>query len=137
VWSEQWEPQERRLQVLDGCLRADRACVLIGGDHDAWDLEIRGGILGAARVLMGVEDHAGGKQLLRLRWWPVVPARGPLVALAFAALAVTSAYGHVWEVAVPLAVGAVLPLLSVIGQALAAMTTIRNAIARLRNERWA
>ncbi len=137
VWSEQWEPQERRLQALDASLRADRACVLIGGDYDAWDLEIRGGILGAARLAMGVEDHAGGKQLLRLQWWPVVPARGPLVALALAALAVTSAYGHVWEAAVPLAVGAVLPLLHVIEQAMAAMATIRNALERLRKERWA
>ena len=136
VWSEHWEPQERRLQALDVCLRADNACVLTGGDHDNWDLEIRGGILGAARVVMGSEDHPGAKQLLRLRWWPVIPARGPLVALTLAALAVASASGHAWGVAVPLAVGAVLPLLNAIEQAMAAMATIRYAVERLRKERW-
>ena len=136
VWSEHWEPQERRLQALDARLRADNACVLTGGDHDTWDLEIRGGILGAARVVMGSEDHAGAKQLLRLRWWPVIPARGPFVALTLAALAVTSASSHLWAVAVPLAVGAVLPVLNAIEQSMAAMATIRCAVERLRRERW-
>ena len=137
VWSEHWEMPERRLQALDACLRGDQACVLSGGGHDAWDMEVRGGILGAARVVMGAEDHAGAKQLLRLRWWPVIPTRGPLFALALAALAVTSASRDMWGVAVPLAVGALLPLINAVEQSMAAMATIRYAVERLRRERWA
>jgi hypothetical protein len=137
VWSEHWEAPEQRLQALDGCLRGDQACVLSGGGHDAWDMEVRGGILGAARVVMGAEDHAGAKQLLRLRWWPVIPTRGPLFALALAALAVTSASRDMWGVAFPLAVGALVPLINAIEQSMAAMATIRYAVERLRRERWA
>ena len=66
----------------------------------------------------------------------MIPARGPLVALTLAALAVASAYGQVWGVAVPLAVGAVLPLLNALEQAMAAMATIRYALNRLRRDRW-
>src|SRR2546429_523414 len=47
---------------------------------DCWDLEVRGGFFGAARLLLAVEDHPGG-QLVRLRSWPDVPARGPLFML--------------------------------------------------------
>lgn len=38
-----------------------------GGDYDPWDIEVRAGPLVRARVTMGVEDHAGGAQLMRVR----------------------------------------------------------------------
>src|SRR2546426_6284757 len=34
---------------------------LRGGEHDRWDLEVRCGFFGAARLLMGVEDHGDRK----------------------------------------------------------------------------
>jgi hypothetical protein len=136
VWSEHWESQERRLQALDARLRTDHACVLMGGDYDPWDLEIRGGILGGARLVMGVEDHAGAKQLVRLRWWPVIPLSGPLVALAFDGLAWMSAAAHMWGATLALAVGAMLPILNALWQTMAAMTTIGSAIESLRAEQW-
>src|SRR5205085_2591593 len=74
----------------------DGACVLRGGRHDRWDLEVRGGFLGAARLLLGVEEHPGGHQMLRLRWWPDVPARGPLLTLAFALLARSALHDQAW-----------------------------------------
>src|SRR5207249_1407804 len=73
LWSARWVDQDHRLQAMEADLRADGVCVLRGERDARWDLEVRGGFLGAARLLMGVEEHAGGKQLVRLRWWPVVP----------------------------------------------------------------
>src|SRR2546427_785632 len=87
IWSERWASQDEWLQALERQLRAARTCVLCGDAHDGWDLEVRGGILGAARLLVGVEDHAGGKQLIRLRWWPRVPARGPMFGLVASPIA--------------------------------------------------
>jgi GT2 family glycosyltransferase len=136
IWSERWEPLEQRLRALEGGLRAGRACVLRGEEHDRWDLEVRGGILGAARVLMGVEDHAGGKQLLRLRWWPEIPRRGPLLALGFAALTGAAAYAQLWGGAVLLGLGVALPTLHMVEQCMAAMATIRHAIEHLRHGGW-
>lgn len=129
IWSEHWEPQEGRLHALENRLRAERACVLRGDDLDDWDLEVRGGILGVARLVMGVEDHAGGKQLVRVRWWPKVPVRGPIFALAFAALAAATASVHLWTAAVLLGVGAVLPVLHIVEQCMAAMATVGSAVA--------
>jgi len=110
--------------------------VLRGAEHDAWDLEVRGGILGAARVLMGLEDHPGGKQLIRLRWWPQVPARGPLLALGFAGLTVAATRASPWVPAIFLGVGTLLPALHMVEQCMAAMAAIRQTAGRLQNGGW-
>jgi O-antigen biosynthesis protein len=69
-WFEQWQSVEARLEALENRLRLDGALVLRGGDFDLWDLEVRGGILGSARLMIGIEEFGGGKQLVRYRIWP-------------------------------------------------------------------
>jgi GT2 family glycosyltransferase len=129
IWSERWESQDRRLRALEARLRANHACVLRGDELDAWDLEVRGGILGIARVVMGVEDHAGGKQLVRVRWWPKVPVRGPLFIMVLAALTAGAASAHLWVATALLGAGVVLPTLHIVEQCMAAMATISAAVA--------
>ena len=41
-----------------------------GGEYDRWELETRGGSLGAARVRTALEEHGQGRQLLRCLVWP-------------------------------------------------------------------
>src|SRR5262249_11179230 len=48
-WSERWRAADDRLAALDTTLRATGAVARCGGDWDSWDLEARGGALGAAR----------------------------------------------------------------------------------------
>jgi hypothetical protein len=45
-------------------------CPFPGGPTDHWDLEVRGGLLGGARVLLTVEEHGAGRQYLRARIHP-------------------------------------------------------------------
>src|SRR5213593_4464906 len=123
IWSEQWQEQEQRLHAMEAGLRADGASVLRGGRHARWDLEVRGGFFAAARLLMGVEAHAGGKQLIRLRWWPDVPARGPLLTLFFAGLGLGAARDRAWVAAAVLGLGALLFAWRTLEQCAAAMTT--------------
>ena len=35
-----------------------------------WDFEIIGGMFGSVRLLMAIEDHGAGTQLVRMRSWP-------------------------------------------------------------------
>jgi len=73
-WSESWQSSEQWLAYLDSGIREQGPTVRHGGDFDPWDLEIRSGLLGAVRVLMAIEEHGAGKQLIRFRTWPrVVP----------------------------------------------------------------
>jgi GT2 family glycosyltransferase len=131
VWSERWQAPEQRLNSLEVTLRAEGACVLLAGEHDRWDLNVRGGFFGAARLLMGVEDVGGG-QLVRMRVVPHVPAPGPILAIAFAALAVGALHDHAWSAAAALGLVAMLHALRTLEQCMAAMATITRGLRRLR-----
>src|SRR3989454_10523477 len=104
---------------------------LRGGEHDRWDLEVRCGFFGAARLLMGVEDHGGG-QFVRLRLWPDVPAWSPILTVGFAALALGAFHDHAWPAAAVLGLGALLLALRTLEQSTAAMATITRGLRRLR-----
>jgi GT2 family glycosyltransferase len=132
IWTEYRREPDQRLKEMEEGLRAEGACVLRGGRHDRWDLEVRGGFFGAARLLLGVEEHPGGHQMLRLRWWPDVPARGPLLTLAFALLTRSALQDQAWVAVAALGMGAAFFAWRTIEQCSAAMATVRDAVARLR-----
>jgi O-antigen biosynthesis protein len=132
IWTEHRQEPDQRLKEMEEGLRAEGACVLRGGRHDRWDLEVRGGFFGAARLLLGVEEHPGGHQMLRVRWWPDVPARGPLLTLAFALLTRSALQDQAWVAVAVLGLGAAFFAWRTIEQCTAAMATVRDAVARLR-----
>ncbi len=96
VWSEEWRSSIDWLENLESGLKGLRGVVSRGGDYDRWDLEMRGGLLGSARVLMAVEEHGGGKQLVRFKAWPRCSAAGYVFAIIFAALAAGAAAAQAW-----------------------------------------
>ncbi|HEY6156609.1 MAG TPA: glycosyltransferase [Gemmatimonadales bacterium] len=132
IWTAHRQEPDQRLKEMEEGLRAEGACVLRGGRHDRWDLEVRGGFFGAARLLLGVEEHPGGHQMLRVRWWPDVPARGPLLTLAFALLTRSALQDQAWVAVAVLGLGAAFFAWRTIEQCTAAMATVRDAVARLR-----
>src|SRR5438874_1380622 len=132
MWSEHWQAPDQRLNSIATALRLEGGCVLRGGEHDRWDLEVRCGFLGAARLLMGLEDHGGG-QFVRLRLWPDVPAWGPVFIVGFAALARGAFHHHAWPAAAVLGLMALLPALRTLQQCTAAMATIARGLKRLQD----
>jgi O-antigen biosynthesis protein len=96
IWSERWEAPADRLEAIEATLRTMGACVFRGGDFNRWDLEVRGGLLGAARLRMAVEEHGLGCQMVRFRIWPR-PAKGAIgLAAALAAMATVAALDQAW-----------------------------------------
>jgi O-antigen biosynthesis protein len=93
IWSEDWESPRDRLARLWAYLRLERAAVLSGGSFDRWDIQVRTGPLGSARIRLGVEEHGHGRQLLRFRVWPRWSRGGSALAAVFAGFAVL-AFGH-------------------------------------------
>ena len=91
IWSEQWRSPEARLEATEAALRAEGVIAPRGGDYDRWDLEVRGGLLGGARLRMGIEEHGGGRQLVRFRVWPRCTPLGASLVLLFAILAAGAA----------------------------------------------
>ncbi|HEX6189818.1 MAG TPA: glycosyltransferase [Pyrinomonadaceae bacterium] len=98
IWAERWQSHEERLRSVESAVRAHRALVLRGGDFDPWDLEVRAGVLTAVRMRMAVEEHGGGKQLLRFRIWPRWSKSWTLLAFAFAVLSALAAFDQAWFV---------------------------------------
>jgi GT2 family glycosyltransferase len=96
IWSESWSSLEERLTSVEGQARARFASVVRGGDYDRWDLEIRGGPLGAVRLRAAVEEHGAGRQLARYRIWPRL-SRGAVAATALVlALLAAAAVDDAW-----------------------------------------
>ncbi len=72
MWSERWRDTPAWLESLERELMSMGAVVRRGGPYDRWDLQVRDGARGVVRLRMCVEDHGGGRQLLRFRVWPWV-----------------------------------------------------------------
>jgi len=98
-WSEHWQAPDTRLQSIKAALEAQDATVFTGGDYDRWDLEVRGGMLGAVRILMAVEEYGLGRQLVRFRSWPRCAPGGLVLTLLSAALATGATRDRAWAVA--------------------------------------
>jgi O-antigen biosynthesis protein len=96
VWTEHWRDPNERLKSFEADLRKAGAYVRRGGDYDRWDLEVREGLLGLARLLMAVEDHGAGNQFVRIRLWPKCSLLELLLPLLSASLSVAAALDHAW-----------------------------------------
>jgi hypothetical protein len=127
LWCQRQQPPDARIRAIEEALRKCGACVLRGDAHDRWDLEARGGFLGAARLLLCVEEHVGA-QLVRLKFWPKIPWRGPLLTAAVGALALAALHDHVFGVAAVLGLAALLPLVKAVEESAAAMASVAAAL---------
>ncbi len=103
AWSERWRAPAERLSALEAALRARGFVVLRGGHFDRWDLEVRGGVLGAARLLMATEEHGAGRQLVRFRVWPHLSALTAGSVAGLVGIASIAAGDGAWLVAAVLA----------------------------------
>ncbi|MBI3978565.1 MAG: glycosyltransferase [Chloroflexi bacterium] len=128
IWCERWRALDERLRILETATRAAGAVVLRGGDYDGWDLEIRGGMLGGARLLTAVEEHGAGKQLVRLHTWPRCSANGLIPVLLLAALATGAALDQAVAPAAMLGLVALLLALRLAWECAAAMDTVHRAL---------
>jgi hypothetical protein len=89
-WSEvSREPAAWLGDMLEQLDRAG-AVVCAGGDYDDWDLHVRGGRFGGARLLAAFEDNGSGNQYLRFRGWPYPSKPACLAAVLCATIAAGS-----------------------------------------------
>jgi hypothetical protein len=84
MWTERWEAADVRLRRLEALLALGGRRVARGGDYDDWDLEVRAGGLSAVRILLTIEEHGQGRQMVRFR---ARPRYRPAVLAVFAVLA--------------------------------------------------
>ena len=91
VWTEHGEPPDAWVRRVEDALRSAGAAFHRGGDFDRWDLHVDGGLLGAARLRIAVEEHGGGRQMTRYLAWPRCSGTAVVLCVALAGLAAVSA----------------------------------------------
>jgi cellulose synthase/poly-beta-1,6-N-acetylglucosamine synthase-like glycosyltransferase len=129
IWSElHWLSAEQRLKLFEEALRGVGAGVTRGGDYDRWDLQVRAGLLGAARFLLVTEEHGNGKQYVRIKLWPVAHALPLVVACLFALLASIAALDLRWTAWALLNIPAIFLLGRTLYECAGAMAILRHVI---------
>jgi ABC-type multidrug transport system fused ATPase/permease subunit/GT2 family glycosyltransferase len=131
VWTEQWASAETRISALIPELRRAGIAVLSGSAFDRWDLELRAGFLGGARLALVVEEHGSGKQLARFHFWPVPSLRGLFLIGSLLVLAAGAAAGAAWLAAGLLAVGALWVSVAAFRECATGMGVIAHAVSRV------
>jgi len=102
LWTKTSRTVEERLQYMERKLRKRCWVSVRGGDCDEWDLQVAGGIFGSARLLLAVEHHGSGRQLLRIRSWPCCSYLAVGVAVLFAELAYAANQAEAWTASLAL-----------------------------------
>ncbi len=103
AWRETWKAPAERLTALCEALGVRGAVHQRGSTFDPWDVGVRGGLWGTARLRFAVEEHGSGKQMLRFRVWPHVSTRVIALVGIGATLTVAAATDGAWFAAVLLA----------------------------------
>jgi GT2 family glycosyltransferase len=130
IWSEHWRSPEQALQSLAAALRRDGAVLVLGGECDRWDLEVRGGTLGAARLFTTVEEHGAGKQLFRFRHWPRFSIGGVIAILLLTGLSVGAAMNEYWLAYDILALTTLVLMGRTLYEGACAMSALQRALQR-------
>jgi len=134
IWSQRSLGVDERLQSLESALRAQGALPLRGGDYDPWDLEVRGGLLGSARIFVAVEYHGDGRQLLRVRSRPRCSIGVVALTLLFAGLSLAAAHDQSWIACVLLGGASVLLVTRTLNDCAAATAAFLSAVRKIERE---
>jgi hypothetical protein len=129
-WRDQLELPEITLGALQAAIRETGAIVRPGGDFDAWDLEVQGGLLGASRLRLAVEEHAPKKQLLRFRISPRYSRLSGLLGIVLGALSAGAFFSGAWLQSVVAAAGLALVLRRAIADTGFSGGILREALKR-------
>ena len=100
LWSECWRPPHRWVEQIESFLVARGSAVARGGAYDAWDLKVSNGSFGNHRLLVAVEEHGAGRQLVRFRARPGVSRPWAFLALGLVFLTAWAASDQAWMGAV-------------------------------------
>ncbi|MCA8956094.1 MAG: glycosyltransferase [Planctomycetes bacterium] len=128
-WSETWRSANDWLETLEKNLQRKRVLVRRGGDQDRWDLQAACGLFGGARLIVAVEEHGSGRQMVCLRAWPRLSRTAMVACSLLAVLAVAAGVGGATAAGLILGSTALLSVYSCARQCGAAMRSVAVAVS--------
>jgi len=131
IWQEKWMGPESVLSSIEAGLHKLGTHPERGGSFDSWDLKTHGGIFGSVRLLLAVEEHGHGKQMLLIKQHPNISR----FVVAISALLMLGGFVMItlgaWLSGTLLIIGGGSLLLRAIGDVVAAMCALRDATKHL------
>src|SRR6516225_3990351 len=129
IWSERWQEPTAWVQQVRHAIGCGGARVNDGGPYDRWDLEVAGGALARARLLIAVEDHGAGTQYVRFGIRPKCSGAGLAAIAFFVAVAGAAATSAAWTAAVVFAGAAIWVIARIVQEAGRALILFEDAVA--------
>ena len=102
-----------------------------GGHYDQWDLQVFGGFFSSARGLLTIEEHGGGKQLLRFRIWAKYPLASIVLTIALGVLSGVAAADSSYVASLILGFSSFLLTVTCSADKARAMYELSNAFSQL------
>jgi hypothetical protein len=130
-WSETWRAPEQWLASLESNLLKSRVRVRRGGNFDRWDLYADCGLFSAAKGLLTIEEHGGGKQMLKFRCWPKYSRIGLIVIAVFSILSIIAVFDNAYIAAALLGISALLLGIKYLNDTARGISEIRKAFGEL------
>lgn len=134
LWSEKWQEPRRRLETMTAVLRREGFIVWHGGEYDSWDLQVKSGMFGSARLTQTIEDHGAGKQLVRIRWCPRFSPLWSTIGFFMIGLAFIAVAQHAWIAGVILGAAGTLVLGRIFRQSSCAMAGVKRGLASIQQQ---
>ena len=134
IWHERWLAFNKRVELIETALKDRGASVRRGGDYDRWDLEVIGGSLGRVRISTVVEEHGGGRQLMRLLLEPRCSTGGSVLILLLVTLFLGVGVGQIWIACATFATAALLVGFRAVHECGTATAAILDSLEQLKEE---
>ena len=127
AWSETWRAQDDRVGDVTATLRNAGAVAIPADPYARYDIEVRGGLAGSARLRLAVEEHGAGRQVVLTRTWPIWSRTSTLLTATLAALCGAACMSEAWIPAAILAGVTLIVVLRAVFEASAALALMRAA----------
>jgi GT2 family glycosyltransferase len=131
VWSEQWRSSEEWLKCVETNLQLQEVAVRRGSDFDGWDLETRGGIAGSVRLVLAIEEHGAGKQMLLFHLRPRITSAAVVALILLVALFAAAMIDHNAWLGAILAAAIVVVLVRMVSDCGAAASLAQSSVENL------
>jgi O-antigen biosynthesis protein len=96
IWSKMGTSSQERLAALESTLHAHGYMLRRGREFDRWDLDLRIGFFGGAKLWILAEEHGEGKQLIRLRLRPTCKSSGLIILAGLSGDALLASFDELW-----------------------------------------
>jgi O-antigen biosynthesis protein len=133
VWSMHWRSPDDWLRSLELKLKQSKVVSYRGGNYSSWDIAIAGGMFGVARLILGVEEHGGGKQNLRWRILPLFSLRTMLAVGLLGVVTLISVIDKAWIATGLFGAMTLIPLLRWVFESGQATADFESAIKSIGN----